>query len=127
LVEADTKKCREGTDTACGCKLCQRVNPIAEALAAVLRNYKGADAKTVKVEAMTRVLAEVAVAYQGGGLWHRDATYVGALVQARLSVVADREYHAEMERVRPLIQRAMTEAGIDLSELIKPIPKEPTH
>jgi hypothetical protein len=126
LSEADLKKCREATDVACNCKACQRVTPIADALAAVLRTHKAAD-KVTKVEALIRVLAEVAVAYQGGGLWHRDATYVGALVQARLSTVADREYMAEIERVRPIIQKAMAEAGIDLQNLVKPLPKEPTH
>jgi hypothetical protein len=79
------------------------------------------------VEAIIRVLAEVAVAYQGGGLWHRDATYVGALAQARLSIVADREYMQEIERVRPIIEKAMAEAGIDLHNLVKPLPKESTH
>lgn len=126
ITEADIKKCREATDASCGCKVCRKVTPIADGLAAVLRGFKDAG-KVDKVEALIRVLAEVAVAYQGGGLWHRDATYVGALAQARLSIVADREYMAEIERVRPIIQQAMAEAGIDLQNLIKPLPKEPTH
>jgi hypothetical protein len=126
VTEADLKKCKEATDPGCGCKVCQRVTPIADAIAAALRNFKTAD-KAAKVEAIIRVLAEVAVAYQGGGLWHRDATYVGALAQARLSIVADREYMQEIERVRPIIEKAMAEAGIDLHNLVKPLPKESTH
>jgi len=125
-TQADLKKCREATDATCGCKVCQKVTPIADALAGALRGFKDSS-KVDKVEAIIRVLAEVAVAYQGGGLWHRDATYVGALAQARLSIVADREYMAEIERVRPILEKAMAEAGIDLQNLIKPLPKETTH
>lgn len=126
-TQADMLACNDARDGACDCRWCQTVNPVADELAAVLKKHKARD-KMVLVDAVARVLVEAAVVYQGGfGMWHRDGMRVSGLVQARAMRVADRERQAEAERMRPIVERALADAGIDVNDLFRDIPQEPTH
>lgn len=123
---AAVKGCKELTDPTCACDWCKVVNPIAADLAAVLRKHKAAS-KPAKVDAIIRVLGEAAIVYRGHSFWHRDAAFVATMVGSRLAMVADREASAFHERMRPVVEKALADAGIDLSELIRDMPKEPLH
>lgn len=121
------RNCRESTDPACGCAWCQVVNPIAADMAGALSKHKGSS-KLAKVEAIIRLLGEAAVVYKGQhSFWHRDAVWTAGLVATRLTAVADREAATFYERMRPLVEEALAKAGVDLSELVRDVPKEPTH
>ena len=120
------RACNETSNPNCGCAWCQTVNPIAADIAAVLSKHKGTS-KLAKVEAIVRVLGEAAVVYKGHSFWHRDAAWTTGLVSARLLAVADREASSFYEQMRPLVEKALAEAGVDLSELVRDIPKDQTH
>lgn len=118
------RACTETQNPNCGCGWCLVVNPIAADLAGVLKKYPGAS-KLARVEALVRILGEAAVVYQGHA-WHRDAAWTTGFVTQRLTALADREMEAFYDSVRPKIEQAMREAGIDLSELTRSV-KESLH
>lgn len=120
------RECQEMHNPGCGCAWCLVVNPIAKDIASAVAKHKGTS-KLAKVEALVRVLGEAAVVYKGHSFWHRDAAWTTGLVSTRLLAVADREATAFYEQMRPLVEEALQKAGVDLSELVRDIPKDQTH
>lgn len=120
--------CKEASEGNCSCRWCQHVNPLAADIAQAIKAHPEAD-KLTRVFVLIRMLGEAAVAANSMlGLHHRDASFTAGAVARELHRVADREHMAAVATMKPIIEEAMREAGIDVEEILRSkLPKERAH
>lgn len=120
--------CKEASEGNCRCRWCQHVNPLAADIAQAIKAHPEAD-KLTRVFVLIRMLGEAAVAANSVlGLHHRDASFTAGAVARELHRVADREHMAAVATMKPIIEEALREAGVDVEEILRTrLPKERAH
>jgi hypothetical protein len=121
-------QCKEARSGNCGCRWCQHIEPLAVDIAKAIKAHPEAD-KLTRVYVLIRMLGEAAVAANSMfGLYHRDASFTASVVSRELHLVADREHIAQAEKMRPIIEQALKNAGIDVDEILRTeLPPERAH